>query len=137
MALLLDADEVTRLVREDAPQFKNLRFCDVENVVPGLGPKSIQPLIDLGELVESMEYSPNARREVTVVTAESVGAFRLRYVTAAELCQAHGLHHKQVKYRLLDAGVNTCFDQGEVKAMIYDRRRVEAAIAGNAKFWAK
>ncbi|MGV8855629.1 MAG: TniQ family protein [Devosia sp.] len=137
MGLLLDADEVTRLVREDAPQFRNLRFCDVELVMPGLSQRSIQPLIDLDELVQTMEYSPNARREVTVVTAASVGAFRLKYVTAAELCQAHGLHHKQVKYRLLDAGVDMCFDQDAVKAMIYDRGRVEAATAANTGIWAK
>lgn len=125
MALLVDADEVTALVRQDAPQFTNLRFCDVETVVPGLSQRSIQPLIDLGQLVETMEYSPNARREVRVVTAASVGAFQVKYVTAAELCQTYGLHHKQVKYRLLDAGVDMAFDQEVVKAMIYGRAKVE------------
>ncbi|MGV8954182.1 MAG: TniQ family protein [Cypionkella sp.] len=129
-AVLLDADEVTMLVRQDAPQFTNLRFCDVGNVIPGLSVKSIQPLIDAGELIKSMEYSPNARREVPVVTAESATAFRVKYVTAGELFQTHGLHHKQVKYRLLDAGVDMVFDQDTVKTMIYDRAKVEK-VSGN------
>lgn len=129
MGLLLDADEVTMLVRQDAPQFKNFRFVDVETVVPGLSQRSIQPLIDINKLVKTMEYSPNARREVPVVTAASVAAFRLKYVTAAELCQKHGLHHKQVKYRLLDAGVGMCFDQEQVNAMIFDRLEAERATS--------
>lgn len=123
-AVLLDADDITLIVREDAPQFTNLRFCDVGTVVPGLTEKSVQPLLDLGVLVETMEYSPNARREVRVVTAASVEAFRSRYVTAGELCQTHGLHHKQVKYRLLAQGVEPAFDLGVVNAMIYERNRI-------------
>ena len=134
-AILLDADEVTMLVRTAAPQFTNLRFGDVGNAIPGLSPKSIQPLIDADQLVQIMEYSPNARREVPVVTAESARAFREKYVTAGELCQTHGLHHKQVKYRLLDAGVDMEFDQDTVKTMIYDRAKVEMAVAGRAGFW--
>ncbi|QQR39002.1 TniQ family protein [Devosia rhizoryzae] len=134
-AILLDVDEVTMLVRTDAPQFINLRFCDVETVVPGLGQRSIQPLIDAKKLVQTMEYSPNARREVPVVTAESARTFRETYVTAGELCQTHGLHHKQVKYRLLDAGVDMEFDQGTVKAMIYDRAKVERAAADRPEIW--
>jgi len=133
--LLLDADEVTMLVRQDAPQFKNFRFSDVESVVPGLSQRSIQPLIDIGELVQTMEYSPNARREVPVVTAASVAAFRRKYATAAELCQRPGLHHRQVKYRLLEAGVDMCFDQDAVKAMIFDRCEVETAAATSEDFW--
>jgi hypothetical protein len=104
-ALLLDADEVTALVRADAVQLKNLRFCDVQGAVSGISERSVQPLIDLGEFEEVEEFSPNARRAIRVVTTQSVSAFRLKYVTAGEICQTRGLHHKQVKYRLLAAGV--------------------------------
>jgi hypothetical protein len=134
-AVLLDVDEVTMLVRQDAPQFTNLRFQDVQNVIPGLSARSIQPLIDMNELVQTMEYSPNARREVPVVTAESAKAFRAKYVTAGELCQTHGLHHKQVKYRLLDAGVDMELDQDTVKTMVYDRAKVHRAAVDREGFW--
>jgi len=125
MGLLLNADEVTAVVRADAPPFRNLRFCDVAGSVPGLSERSVQPLIDLGVLVETTELSPNARREVRVVTAESVGAFRMKYVTAGKLCQVHGLHHKQVKSRLLAKGIEPVFDQDVVKAMIYCREVIK------------
>jgi hypothetical protein len=100
-----------------------------------LSQRSIQPLIDGDELVKIMEYSPNARREVPVVTAESASAFSEKYVTAGELCETHGFHHKQVKYRLLDAGADMEFDQDTVKAMIYNRAKVERAAVGQVGFW--
>lgn len=129
-SLLLDADEVTTVVRGGAKPFVNLRFCDVPMAIPGLSQKSVEPLARLRQLDLDEEMSPNARRPVPVVTAESAGAFRMKYVTAGELCQTHGLHHKQVKSRLLAAGIEPVFDQKKVFAMVYDRAEVEKAMGG-------
>lgn len=81
------------------------------------------------------EMSPSARRPVPVVTAESAGAFRMKYVTAGVLCQTYGLHHKQVKYLLLSVGIDTVFDKDEGHAMVFDRAQVKEASAGKDGFW--
>lgn len=134
-SLLLDADEVTAIVRAEAKPFVNLRFCDVPMAIPGLQQKSVEPLAKLRQLDIDEEISPNARRPVPVVTAESAGAFRMKYVTAGELCQTYGLHHAQVKSRLLAAGIELVFDQKKVFAMVYDRTDVEAAaVFGSSCF---
>lgn len=71
----------------------------------------------------------------TAVTLQSAEAFHRDYVTAGELCQAHGLHHKQVKSILARAGIPMAFDQDQVHAMIYDRAKVERAAVGREGFW--
>src|SRR5690606_29952366 len=125
---------VTRLVRAAAPQLENLRYCDVANVIPGLGQVSVRPLIELKQLDEDEELSPNARRAIPVVTRSSAEEFHRRYVTAGELCQTHGLHHKQVKSILTGAGIGLAFDQDKVRTMIYDRGAVDRAAA-RRDFW--
>lgn len=134
-SLLLNADEVTAVIRAAAKPFTNLRYCDVPNAIPGLLQKSVEPLARLKQLDLDEEMSPNARRPVPVVTAESVGAFRIKYVTAGELCQTHGLHHKQVKSLLHSVGIDTVFDHEEVHAMVFNRAQVEQASAGKKGFW--
>jgi hypothetical protein len=104
-------------------------------VIPGLSDKSVRPLIDLGQLVKTEELSPTARRAVPVVTRLSAEEFHRRYVTAGELCQTHGLHHKQVKSILTGAGIELAFDQDAVRSMIYDRAAVEKAEARREGFW--
>lgn len=136
LALVVDADEVIKLIRMFSKQLENLRFCDVPTVIPGITERTVQPLIDLDKLVEAEEWSPNARRAIRVVTRQSAEAFHREYVTAGELCQVHGLHHKQVKSILVGAGVEMAFDQDQVHAMIYDRAKVERAAAGREGFWA-
>ena len=135
-ALLLDVDECIQLVRDSAPPMEDFLFIELEREIVGLNKNSVPHLVKLEKLDEDEEYSPSARRLVPVITRESVEQFRRQYVTAGELCQAHGLHHKQVRSILGQVGIEEEFDSKTVKTTIYDRARVEAAAAGQEGFWA-
>ncbi len=134
-ALLLDADECIQLVRALAPPMENFLFADLEEAITGLNKNSVPFLVKLKKLDEDEEFSPRARRLVPVITRASVEEFRRQYVTAGELCQAHGLHHKQVRSILDRVGIEEEFDAKAVKTTIYDRGSVDAAAAGEKGFW--
>jgi hypothetical protein len=134
MGLLLDADEVTRLVRDSTPPIDGFLFKEVPDAIIGLNENSVTRLVTLKKLDEDEEYSPAARRLVPVITRDSVEAFRRQYVTAGELCQVHGLHHKQVRSILGKVGIDEEFDAKAVKTTIYDRVKVEVA-ARRTGFW--
>lgn len=53
-----------------------------------------------------------------------------------ELCQTHGLDHKQVKHLLLSVGIDTAFYKDEVHAMAFDRAEIEEASVKKERFWA-
>ena len=133
-ALLLDVDECIQLVRDSAPPMENFLFAELEQEIVGLNKNSVPFLVKLKKLDETEEFSPAARRLVPVITRASVDAFRRQYVTAGELCQVYGLHHKQVRSILGKVGIEEEFDAKTVKTTIYDRVRV-AAAAGKAGFW--
>lgn len=134
-ALLLDADECIQLVRDLAPAMDGFLFAELETAIPGLNKNSVPLLVRLKELDEDEEFSPRARRLVPVITRASVEEFRRQYVTAGELCQVHGLHHKQVRSILDRVGIEEEFDAKAVKTTIYDRVKVEAAAEGQKGFW--
>lgn len=134
-ALLLDADECIQLVRDSAPAMQNFLFAELEQEIVGLNKNSVPFLVTLRKLDEDEEFSPAARRLVPVITRASVEAFRRQYVTAGELCQVYGLHHKQVRSILGKVGIEEEFDAKTVKTTIYDRGRVDAAAAGKKGFW--
>jgi hypothetical protein len=133
-ALLLDVDECIQLVRDSAPAMENFLFAELEQEIVGLNKNSVPHLVKLNKLDEDEEFSPAARRLVPVITRASVEAFRRQYVTAGELCQVYGLHHKQVRSILGKVGIEEEFDAKTVKTTIYDRGRV-AVAAGKAGFW--
>lgn len=134
-SVLIDADEVTRLVREAAPAMTNFLFAELEQEIIGLNKNSVPHLVKLGKLVEDEEYSPRARRLVPVITRASVDEFRKQYVTAGELCQTYELHHKQVRAILERAGIDEVCDAKAVKTTIYDRLKIEAAARETKTFW--
>lgn len=134
-ALLLDVDECIQLVQDLAPPMTNFLFAELEQEIPGLNKNSVPFLVRLDKLEQDEEFSPRARRLVPVITRASVEAFRRQYVTAGELCQVHGLHHKQVGSILARVGIQEKFDAKAVKTTIYDRRKVDAAAAGQEGFW--
>jgi len=134
-AVLLDVDECIQLVRDSAPPMKNFLFAELEQEIIGLNKNSVPYLVKLKKLDEDEEYSPNARRLVPVITRESVEQFRRQYVTAGELCQLHGLHHKQVRSILGRVAIEEEFDTKTVKTTIYDRGRVDAAANEKKEFW--
>lgn len=134
-ALLLDVDECIQLVRDSAPPMDGFLFFEVESQIIGLNKNSVPHLVRLLKLDEDEEYSPSARRLVPVITRASIEEFRRQYVTAGELCQAHGLHHKQVRSLLGRVGITEAFDGKVVLTTIYNREKVEAAAAGKEDFW--
>src|SRR5690606_16475043 len=114
-ALLLDVDECIQLVRDIGPPMTNFLFAELEQEIVGLNKNSVPFLVRLDKLEQDKEFSPRARRLVPVITRASVEEFRRQYVTAGELCQVHGLHHKQVRSILGKVGIEEEFDAKTVK----------------------
>lgn len=130
-ALLLDADELNRIVR-DKPKRLSLSRAELKEYIPGLGEKSPQFPIDRKLLIETREFSPDARRMIPVIPTESADAFKARYATLGELLETNGLHHSQAIPILQKAGVSPLFSKQEAGCFIYERKAAEAAF-GNRR----
>ncbi|MER8910966.1 hypothetical protein NKH99_25445 [Mesorhizobium sp. M0854] len=104
LGLLLDADEVTRIVRSSEKR-TNLTREETEAFLPGTHDRVVNALIGLGHLALIEEFSQDARRMIPVVSRDSAEAFRTRFVSLGELCQKTDLHHKQVRALLRQAGI--------------------------------
>ena len=128
-ALLLDANELTKLVR-DKPARQCLTRLELMDAIPGIAKTTPQFLMDNEHVVATEEFSPDARRTIPVITRESAEAFRARYVTLGELSAARGCHHKQVTSKLNRKGVVVAFDIEEAGCFIFDRRQAEEALKG-------
>lgn len=126
-ALLLDADELKRIVR-GKPKMTALTRTELKVFVHGLGMRTPQFLVDKGLLTEREEYSPDARRLVSVITIDSAQAFTTRFVTLGELLKKHGQHFKVLVRRLTTAGVTPTFDPEMADCFIYERQAAEAAL---------
>lgn len=126
--LLVDADEVTELVRSPDPTRRNLTKAEAAVFLTGVNANSVQPLIELGALTLVEEFSPDARRMISVVSRESAEAFLARYITLGEICRTSGRHHTQARPLLVDAGVEEAFPFAKVRCYVYDRRQVEKAL---------
>lgn len=133
MALLLDADEVTAVVRSRETR-AGLTKQEAETFIPGAHGDAVRALIRSGHLLTEEEFNPEARRMTTVVTRESAEAFRSSFVTLGELCQQSGLHHKKVRLLLRIAGIETSLDPDSYGTFFYSRDYVMRAAA-NPKFW--
>jgi len=127
-ALLVDADEVTRLVRSEGPR-TNLTKKEVLDHVPGMGAKSVQAFIDAGMLQTCEEFSSDARRVIKAVTRESADAFVRNYVTLGELCRGWGMHHQQVLNLLKEMRVTPCVDPKLFGTYVFERQRVAPSPA--------
>ena len=126
-ALLVDADELTRLVR-DKPQRKCLTRKEFKQAVPGLAENTPQFLVDEGAVTETEEYSPDARRMIPVIPHESADAVKARYVALGELLDTYGLHHKQALPILVRDGVEPAFDRKKAGCFIFERLAAEKAL---------
>ncbi|WP_296745743.1 TniQ family protein [Mesorhizobium sp.] len=135
MALLLDADEVTRIVRSDGAR-TNLTKEEAEAFLPGTHERVVSRLIEAGHLNLIEEFSPDARRLIPVVSRESALAFKSRYVALGELCQKTDMHHKKVRALLRLAGIMPILVPGGVGAFFYDRQGVERFEASTPDPWA-
>jgi hypothetical protein len=133
-ALLIDADEVIALVRSE-PKGTGVIRTDIPGLIPGLHQKAVTAMIEEGMFEIDFQFSPDARRDVEVVTAESIEAFRRTYVTLGELMKMSGLHLKRIQALLIRVGIDVCEDPNVVVAWLYDRKRVEAILAAHPGFW--
>jgi hypothetical protein len=133
-ALLVDVNEVTTLVRSEAPKH-GLSKTEIMDFITGMGRDSVTRFIEFGQLELVDEFSPAARRLVKVISRESAERFRVKYVALGELCQRHELHHKQVRLLLGVHGIEELFEPGRYKAFFYDRAAVEAAERADPGFW--
>jgi hypothetical protein len=118
--LLVDADEVRRLVQAQTPRTGYTKK-EVGGVVPGLGKEVVVALVARGHLTMADEFCPVNRRRIPVVTRESVEAFAARYVTIAGIGKARGIHARTALRRLQEAGARAAFDTSTVGAWIYER----------------
>ncbi|TGV82957.1 hypothetical protein EN801_032430 [Mesorhizobium sp. M00.F.Ca.ET.158.01.1.1] len=135
MALLLDADEVTRIVRSRETR-TNLTKEETEAFLPGTHDTVVNALIASDYLTLVEEFSPDARRMIPVVSRESAEAFRRRFVSLGELCQKTRMHHKQVRALLRLAGIMPTLLPETVGAFFFNRQSVEHFEADNRGAWA-
>jgi len=133
-ALLLDADEVTRIIRsrDTKTGFTQRELADY---IPGTPTESVRPLIDGGYLLTIEEFSPEARRKCTFVSRNSADAFRTTYVTLGELVRISGLHHKKVRLLLRSVGIMQALDTAKYGAFFYLRAEVQRVLQADTGFW--
>lgn len=122
-ALLIDVAEVLPLVRNEK-RGSGISLLDILDFLPGIGRDSPKALLASSLLKSEMQFSPDARRMVPVITRESAERFLRRYVTLGELCQRTGLHHKQVRKQLREASVPEVLTPATHKCFAYDREQV-------------
>lgn len=134
MGLLLDADEVKRLVRSSGTK-SGLTKLEAKKLIPGMGRDSVGKFIRDGQLETIEEFNPEARRMSTVISRESAEKFMATYVSLGELSQKSGLHHKQVRLLLRTVGIEAFFDPNEYQSFFYLREDVESVQQGNLRFW--
>ncbi|WP_280987315.1 TniQ family protein [Fulvimarina endophytica] len=126
-ALLVDVGEVLPLVRNEE-RGDGITLLDILEFLPGIGRDSPKALLACGLLRSEMQFNPEARRMVPVITRESAERFRAAYVTLGELCQRTGMHHKQVRKRLREAGVSEAMTPENHRCFAYDRERASHTL---------
>ncbi|MCW7546121.1 TniQ family protein [Aurantimonas litoralis] len=122
-ALLVDLAEILALVRNEE-RGTGVTMLDILDFLPGIGRASPKALLAAGLLESEMQFSPQARRMVPVITRESAERFLVRYVTLGELCQRLNLHHKQVRKWLREVGIDELLKPATHGCFAYDRKRV-------------
>ncbi|WP_181170289.1 MULTISPECIES: TniQ family protein [unclassified Mesorhizobium] len=134
MALLLDADEVTQVVRSSGTR-TNLTKAEAEAFLPGTHERVVNRLIEAGHLTLVEEFSPDARRVIPVVSRDSAEAFKSRFVSLGELCQKTGMHHKRVRALLQLARIVPNLVPGKIGAFFYDRSDIERFEISSPNAW--
>ncbi|NGO54054.1 TniQ family protein [Allomesorhizobium camelthorni] len=133
-SLLVDADEITRLVRTEQTK-TGLTKDEVLDFIPGMGKASPQVFIDHDHLTMVEEFNPEARRVTKVVSRESAEEFRRTYVSLGELSGKSGLHHKRVRLLLRGVGIETSFDPDVFGCFFYSRADVQRGERESLQFW--
>ncbi|SFM31098.1 TniQ family protein [Methylobacterium pseudosasicola] len=129
--LLVDADEVTRVLQGSGPSRHNLTKREIYRTLPGLRREVVEALIRLGQMAVVKEFCPTTRRKLAVVTRESFEAFTARYQSITDICQARFLDPRVVRRRLAAAGCVIAFDETVTTTPIYERTQaLDAALVG-------
>jgi predicted HTH domain antitoxin len=133
-ALLVDVDEVIALVRAEPPMV-HYTIGALRKLL-GFSSETVEAFVTEELLADDVEFSPDARRDVRVITLESVELFRKNFVSLGELRDAAGLHVKQVKLLLKGAGIEPEYDPADFGVYVYDRKAVDKAVVERPDFWA-
>lgn len=123
--LLVDADEVTRVLQEAAPPRRSLTKKEIHSEMPGLNRGVATALIQAGHLEVIDEFCPTTRRRLPLVTRDSFEAFRSRYVTATEVAELHRMGPRMVIRLVAASGRKPAFDPSKVLGWIYERPHVD------------
>lgn len=139
--LLVDADEVTRVLQGDTPARVNLTKLEIAKEWPGLRRAVVEALIKAGELKAEMEFCPSTRRRLLLVTRESYDAFTGRYQTLTDICHSRNIDPRVMRRHLADAGCKPSFDADMVGNFIYERTpALDAALVNcplRGEVWAR
>ena len=126
--LLVDVDEVTRILQQDEPPRRSMTKMEVWNAMPGMNRAVVTALVEGGHIrmAAVKEFCPTTRRKLQLVSRDSFDAFRARYVTNSEIAQRHGMGPRMVIRLIAAAGRKPAFDRSKVLTWIYD----QADVAG-------
>lgn len=125
--LLIDADELTALVRSE-PGMAGLSVRAVAQDIRGFDDASVNALIKMGVFSTREEFNPKSRRTMQTITRESVDAFQKTYILLKELCSTSGLGHLAVRRHLEASGVDLAFSRDDIRAFVYSRKPALAVI---------
>ncbi|WP_316207198.1 TniQ family protein [Bradyrhizobium sp. SZCCHNR3118] len=133
-ALLVDADEIIAAIRRGRSK-SGFSKPEAAKFIVGMARDSVGKFVASGHLELVEEFSPEARRNVQVVSRESADAFLQNYVSLGELSHTAGLHHKQVRSALRTVGIEAHFDPDDFLSFFYVRADVNGALQRNPDLW--
>jgi hypothetical protein len=128
MALLVDVEEVRRLVR--GPDLDGLTREAVTDRLR-VSDKVTHNLIAGGHLRTVTAINPVNRCPTVIVPNEEIERFEREFVSLFALAKRQGRHFRAVKKALEAGGVKPAFDQQEIGATFYRRRDVSWGTRGN------
>ncbi|WP_315744845.1 MULTISPECIES: TniQ family protein [unclassified Bradyrhizobium] len=133
-ALLVDADEIIAAIREGRSK-SGFTKAETAKFIVGMGRDSVGKFVAAGHLELVEEFSPEARRNIQVVSRQSAQAFLRNYVSLGELSQNAGLHHKQIRSALRRANIEASFDPEAFRGFFYVRAAVKGALQSVPDLW--
>ncbi|CAO4164105.1 TniQ family protein [Methylorubrum populi] len=129
--MLVDADEVTRVLQGDAPQRRSLTKTEIGEEMEGMRLDVVGAMIQSGRLISVEEFCPTTRRRLRLVDRDSFEAFKARYVTLTEICHMRNIDARVAVKHLAAAGCIPAFDRASVGNAIYERTAcLDAALSG-------
>jgi hypothetical protein len=119
--LLVDADEVMRVLQKDRPPRKGVSKEQIRGEMRGMPIHVVNNLIAVGQLVVDDDYCMATRRRLNLVTRDSFDAFKRRHVTMADLRLATRKKTRTVRGHFARLGIVPAFEPGLPGDAIYER----------------